>query len=604
MTARVAKSLGVTLAALFLLSSSGCGSGPTAAPTAPPSKPGGPQEPGASEPSCEGKSFESTYEAIQDVIFARRGCTQDVCHGSAATGGLDLRPEVAYENLFEVDSVGSRWRRVEPGDKDRSFLWLKLAAATLPESASVAGAAMPIGRSPISRDELEALRLWIYAGAQATGTVPGTEELLDACLPESAPITIKPLDPPPLGEGIQFVMPPVHLAAASEQEICFATYYDFSDQVPDWARDPTGRYLRFRGQELRQDPQSHHLVALHADFDVDEFIDHPDFGTWTCSGGDRDGEVCEPLDQASCGRGGYCHSEIDPVSIGCIGYGPPGGGFAITGQQIGGAQEAQAYIEFREGVFGQMPLRGIAYWSSHSFNLTSQDTVLHGRLNFPFARDQRFPLQQIFNVEAVFAPNMAPFTIGTVCHRQYLPQGTRLFGVTSHTHEKGKRFWAELPDGTLIYENVLYNDPVKQFFDPPLEFDSEDPEERRINFCATYNNGVNEDGSPNPDTVTRASLIPDSARLTFGACEPEACVAGRIGAPCNGTGDDAACDSAPGAADGFCDACKITGGESTQNEMLILIGQSYIDPAFPQPPIDGPVFAGLASVGPAERVEE
>jgi len=48
-------------------------------------------------PACaDGKtSFDSTFAAIQQVIFERHGCTQQVCHGSAAQGGLDLSPAVA-----------------------------------------------------------------------------------------------------------------------------------------------------------------------------------------------------------------------------------------------------------------------------------------------------------------------------------------------------------------------------------------------------------------------------------------------------------------------------------------------------------------------------
>jgi hypothetical protein len=57
-----------------------------------------------------------------------------------------------------------------------------------------------------------------------------------------------------------------------------------------------------------------------------------------------------------------------------------------------------------------------------------------------------------------------------------------------------------------------------------------------------------------------------------------ACAAGKIGKACNGVGDDATCDSSPGAGDGWCDACRITFGESTENEMFILIGQYFIDP--------------------------
>jgi hypothetical protein len=44
-------------------------------------------------------SFESTFEAIQKNVFERRGCTQAACHGSAASGGLDLRAGAAYSGL-------------------------------------------------------------------------------------------------------------------------------------------------------------------------------------------------------------------------------------------------------------------------------------------------------------------------------------------------------------------------------------------------------------------------------------------------------------------------------------------------------------------------
>ena len=85
-------------------------------------------------------------------------------------------------------------------------------------------------------------------------------------------------------------------------------------------------------------------------------------------------------------------------------------------------------------------------------------------------------------------------------------------------------------------------------------------------------------------------------RATVGACQPVACAAGRIGAPCQGLEDDRACDSAPDAMDGWCDACRISGGESTENEMFLLLGQYYIDEGFPQRPVDGPVFAGPAGL--------
>ncbi len=45
----------------------------------------------------------------------------------------------------------------------------------------------------------------------------------------------------------------------------------------------------------------------------------------------------------------------------------------------------------------------------------------------------------------------------------------------------------------------------------------------------------------------------------------------------NQAGDDAACDSSPGAGDGFCDACQIMGGVTTENEMFGPSVDYYVD---------------------------
>src|SRR5262249_39441878 len=79
-----------------------------------------------------GDSYASTFEGIQKVIFEQHGCTQDVCHGGAKQGALQLTPDVAYKDIFDVPSAESTLKRIEPGDKDRSYLWLKLAAKTDP----------------------------------------------------------------------------------------------------------------------------------------------------------------------------------------------------------------------------------------------------------------------------------------------------------------------------------------------------------------------------------------------------------------------------------------------------------------------------------------
>jgi len=164
-----------------------------------------------------------------------------------------------------------------------------------------------------------------------------------------------------------------------------------------------------------------------------------------------------------------------------------------------------------------------------------------------------------------------------LCNDYVLPQGARLFSLSSHTHKRGKHFSVTMPDATSIYDSFVYNDPLTATFDPPLIFDSSNTAQRTLHYCSYYNNGVGTDGLPDPNTVTRRSKTPASAKQTIGLCSPTACAAGKIGAACSGVGDDRTCDSASGANDGLCDACRITGGESTENEMFILIGQYYLN---------------------------
>jgi hypothetical protein len=137
--------------------------------------------------------------------------------------------------------------------------------------------------------------------------------------------------------------------------------------------------------------------------------------------------------------------------------------------------------------------------------------------------------------------------------------------LSSHTHKRGRNFTVDLSDGTRIYTSEVYSDPVEKMFDPPLHFDSADPAERTLKYCAEFNNGLSDDGVPDVSLVTRLSKMPD--RTT---CTPVACVAGKIGGPCQGAAANAECDSSAGAGDGVCDACPITAGQTTENEMFAL----------------------------------
>lgn len=566
----------------FALALAGCAGGGTGSGGEPPFVEPEPEPTPEPSDCAEGPSYDGTFQAIQQIVFERHSCIASSCHtGANAAGGLDLNADVAYANLFEVISSASSLPLVAPGDADRSFLYLKLLAATQPGSVTGIGSSMPIGGVPLSEDELELVRLWLYAGAPETGSVPGSAELVEGCLPELRPITIEPLKAPEPGAGFQLSMPSTQVEAGTEIEQCFASYYDISDQVPAEFRDPTGSSFRFNARELRMDPQSHHLILYYSTTPVERLND-PEFGEWRCRNGARIGETCDAVadwDDPECRCAGTSKD-----AFACIGFGPAETGrFGSGFSAIGGAQQSQDFNMNPAGVYGQIPLKGVLYWNMHAFNITNESHQMNGRLNYLFAppAEQVHSIRGIFNTGRIFSMSAAPFTKQTICNNQVFPKGARVFRLQAHTHQRGERFWINDQNGNQIYENFIYNDPIEETYNPPLPLDSDDPAERTFEYCATYNNGVAEDGSPDIETVTRYSRLPETVFLPGypGKCSPKACVEGKLGAPCNGVDDDAACDSTAGAGDGWCDACNVTGGESTQNEMFLLLGSYYIDPA-------------------------
>ncbi len=385
------------------------------------------------------KTFDSTYDLIQAAIFENKGCTSEQCHGAAAAGGLNLTADVSYDNLVDhaatTPSDIPNLARVVPGQKDESLLFLNLAAATLPEEWDAPLRGMPLGLAPLSLDELEAVREWIEQGAPRTGTVPGTGELLDACLPPAEPIEIAPLPKPEPGKGVQLQMPRWTLAPHTEDEVCFSSYYDVTNQVPESAR--SGNSFFYNLNQIRQDPLSHHLIVNIYTGDVPP--DDPRWGPYRCRGGEKDGESCQATDLGFCGEGSLCAS--DPVSGPvCAGFGPRDQG--TNRFPFSGIQEASAQQSFPPGAFRPVPLKGLIIWNSHAFNLSDKAGKIEAWLNYTFAEpeDQKFVLAPIFNTSRIFNVSVPPFEASEVCHHNVFPPNTRLYEINSHTHQRGKRF--------------------------------------------------------------------------------------------------------------------------------------------------------------------
>ncbi|HSP98289.1 MAG TPA: DUF4215 domain-containing protein [Candidatus Dormibacteraeota bacterium] len=580
--------------------------------------------------------FPTTFDLIQKAIFDNHGCNDDACHGSAKSGGLDLRAGNSYASLVDV-AAGSveNMKRVDPGSKETSLLWINLAARTLPDQVKAPLRGMPIGGAPLSEDELQALGMWIETGgATRDANLPQAASLLAACVPEPHPVKIDPLAPPAPGTGVQLHMPAYTLKAKSETEVCFTSYYDFTDQIPPDLLSADGKRFRYKSVDIRQDPLSHHLIV--DTYRGDAPPTSPAWGTYKCRGGDQDGTVCDPLDLGFCGTGGECATDPDPTSIACIGFGPVEGLGTLGGGGFAFAQETTAHFRFPEAVYNELPVKGNILWNSHAFNLTSKDGTLEAWVNilFPKADEQDYKETQIFDVSEIFwnenfppfpQVKLPPFSDREFCNlHTFSPtmsfggsvlnpgETAHLFELSGHMHRHGKRFQiyrgaftcaggsragkacnpaapemcpaaacveatGRDPQQSLLYSNFVYNDPMVLRFDPPLLIGGSTPAaERTLTYCGHYDNGAT-----NPQDVKRRSTSPPAGTIygfsLGGPCAQNEtqCIGGaNQGQLCNG--NNALCDSSAGAGDGDCDACPLAGGFRTQDEMFILFGNYWV----------------------------
>ncbi|MFP6625671.1 MAG: hypothetical protein VCA74_01220 [Deltaproteobacteria bacterium] len=571
------------------------------------------------ETACtvDNADYAGTFEAIQALIFDSPvyQCSNDICHGATvASGGLDLRVGESHAALINVPAqINPNQMRILPGDQDLSLLYNKIAEKTVGD-VDAPGTPMPANAETVSSDYLELLRIWIRGGAQASGVVEGTAELLDACLPEPSPKKMAQLPVPDPTEGVQFTMPGYPLLANSERELCVTTYYDLSDVVPAEARVPcdlspgvndTGECFSYGGAQLAQDPQSHHSIIMIY-LGAYGWSD-PGWGAWRCYLGDNDGQSCNPTDADPCPGGGVCGGE-DVAAVACNssitdGYGPPDWGFlgldvnSSFARQFSGAQEATGwfnYVGSVDGIYSLLPLKGVVVWNSHAFNLTNEDMRMEGWTNLLYTGTRTYPSQQLFDTSSIFVQDVPPFEQREYCATHTFKRRTNLYYLTSHTHRLGVRWRYYLPPQTpctgggpaqappgcepgdpadIFYESFDYNDPIEVGYDPPWIFDGP-VEDRTIKYCSLYDNGYTD-----PWKVKRRSTSP-SPPVDFGPFIP--------GGPCDwdqtyclgGPSQGELCyDYDPNCPGGVCDACIATGGVTTGDEMFIPLGFYYRTPA-------------------------
>jgi len=579
---------------------------------------------GTDEPKC---GAESTFAQVQEQIFEERGCTASACHGESLAGALDLREDAAYDNLVNVPGVSGDFVRVFPAEQDLSLLYLKVEAKITGESLGargIAGGAMPVGDDVLSDDDLELLRAWIRGGAPETGIVEGSERFATCELEgEVVPNKIQPLPSPDVDKGVQLYSGGWALQAEGEAEVCFVSYYDFSDRVPDELKVPCTEAqggperdcFAYNEILLAQDPQSHHsIVEFYVPPPGKEAQWDPSNGAWKnwqCLGGDNDGASCTPGSN-ECGDRSQCVT-APTTSVACIGYrngpndlGTVAGlfGTANVRQNIATAQEATFRETYPTEVYSLLPVQGFVVWDSHAFNLTRQDTTIEQWMNIEFAEpeEQVYERTQIFDAFNIFdMGRIDAFSSKEICTTYTIPQHARLLTLSSHTHRFGKLFRVWYPPNESCepgpnclpeardpdYVSRDYEDPLYQrFFEPDLPvYDSPDPRDRTFKYCSFWDNGES-----NPAEVRRESKKPDAETCEFVetirglassrggftvfgcGCPPEdrSCFGGpNQGMSCNG--DDSVCGE-----EGICDACPTGGGVTTEEEMFILLGSYFV----------------------------
>lgn len=436
-------------------------------------------------------------------------------------------------------------------------------------------------------------------------------------------------------------MPAWTLAPQSESEVCFSSYYDFTGKIPAEFLSADGTKFRYRTLDIRQNPLSHHLIVDL--YRGPEAANDPIWGTYRCRGGGRDGETCDPIALGFCGAGSECATDPDPNATACIGFGPQTGLTTLTTGGFAFAQETASQFHFPDGVYSEIPIKGVVLWNSHAFNVTRHAGPMEAWVNiyFPKLEEQRHKEQQIFNASRIFwsettnpfpLPELAPFeerefcqvhVFGRAGEKFYnsplgVNQTAHLFELSGHMHEQGKRFQilrgsftckggtqrgqpcspfvagmcpagtctddgGRDPQSNLLYTNLVYNDPVVTRFDPPIVLTGSAPRaDRSLTFCGLYSNGA----PPNIQSVKRLSTSPPGAEISLGgftfsiggpcAVERTRC----IGGPHHNqlcSGNHSVCDSSPGAGDGDCDACPLTGGFRTKDEMFILFGNYWLE---------------------------
>ena len=408
----------------------------------------------------------SAYHDIQEHIFDK-SCASSACHAAPANAGnLNLTYGLSYEDLVgsvpqNPAAAAAGMKLVDPGNPENSFLLRKLMGPTGPEQ----GARMPFGGGMLHNGKIDAVEMWIEAGAPQTGKIAGIGDLGVLRDPDEV---FEPPAPPAPGEGYQLRLPPFKIEPGTEREIYYAT------QIRDENGNPVEGDIFISRVEIFYPAGSHHFILYRF---TEEGLANgvPERGIIPGIGVNSEDQFRE-LDTE------------DPQVL---------GNFGVDRLFVVGTQTDDTVFQFPEGVGLRLPGDTIYDLNSHYINLLGDETLLGETYvniyTIPEAEVQYEALEIFVSNRSINVPpgttrvaKMSWYVEDELERRGHDPStALNVFLLTSHMHRHGELFEIfQGSTGDLLHQSIAYDDAPISLYDPILRLDADDT----IKFQCTHNN--------------------------------------------------------------------------------------------------------------------
>lgn len=409
----------------------------------------------------------SAYHDIQEYVFDK-SCANSVCHAAPANAGnLNLSYGFSYEDLVGAvpqnpAAAAAGMKLVDPGNPENSFLLTKLMGPTVPAQ----GSRMPFGGGMLHTGKIDAVRMWIEAGAPQTGKIAGIGDLGVLRDPDEK---FEAPAPPAPGEGYQLRLPPFKIEPGTEREVYYAT------QISDENGNSVEGDIFINRVEIFYPAGSHHFIIYRITEDgmAKGLLENgivPDISV-------NSADTFRELDT----------DNPDPVF----------GVFGADRLFVVGTQTDDTLFQFPEGVGLRMPGDTIYDLNSHYINLLGDETLL----GETYVNIYTIPEEEVrYEAVEIFVNNRSinvPPGTTRVSKMTWLVEdelfkrghdsetSLNVFLLTSHMHRHGELFeiFQESTDD-LLHRSVAYDDAPIDLFNPVLLLDPDDG----LHFRCVHNN--------------------------------------------------------------------------------------------------------------------